>query len=107
MWLRSDKRELRIRVKEPQTKFLNNFRKKRKRVRNQYSKTIEKMKIEKTASVLSTSQYSAEDLTLYDAKIISDAKNQLCTYSKSTSEIQTVANMILQSKCAKPFPNRI
>lgn len=73
MWLRSDKRELRIR-NQPKTKFLNNHRKKRKR--NQYSRTIKLMKNEKKASVLSTSQYS-DDLTMYNDKAIKAKKHNV------------------------------
>jgi hypothetical protein len=62
MWLRSDKRELRNRPKE---KFVNH-RKKRKRSRNQYCKTIKLMKNEKKESVLIAKQYSTDELTLYD-----------------------------------------
>lgn len=87
MWLRSDKRELRIR-NQPKTKFLNNHRKKRKRPRNQYSKTIKLMKNEKEASVLSTSQYSADELTLYNDKTIKAKKhngNKKPSYIESLS----------------------
>lgn len=148
MWLRSDKRELRIRNK-PKTKFLNNHRKKRKRP-NQYSKTIKLMKNEKK---LSTSQYSADELAIYknhnvnnkifnktppsymdslafssgpisydlntldidlNIRTSSDAENLAYdsspdrfqgldaqynfNYAKNTSEIHTVADMILKRK---------
>lgn len=98
------------------------------------------MKSEKKASVLSTTQYSAEEITLYDASIINTQKQLCsnknatyieglsyelrtssltpesdvpnyhstsenfqslaydCTYSKGTSGIQAVANIILKSK---------
>lgn len=88
MWLRSDKRELRIR-NQPKTKFLNNHRKKRKRPRNQYSKTIKLMKNEKKASVLSTSSYTADDLTLYNDKSIkakNHSVNQKPSYISFTSD---------------------
>lgn len=77
MWLRSDKRELRIR-NQPKTKF---HRKKRNKIDKKYSKTIKLMKNEKKASVLSTSQYSADELTLYDDKTIK-AKKPLNATSK-------------------------
>jgi hypothetical protein len=75
MWLRSDKRELRNR-NQPKTKFLNAHRKKRKRARNnQYCKTLKLMKNEKQqASVLASSQYSTDDLTLYNDKVSLNAK---------------------------------
>jgi hypothetical protein len=154
MRLRSDKRELRTRNQPKTTNFLKNHRKKRKRPRNQYSKTIKLMKNEKQASVLSTTQYSADDITLYNdkslkAKIVkpsyidfSSDSDQFgtisydlnaidirsssiaaesesldyassserfqkldahqydfdCNYSKGTTDIQTVADMILKSK---------
>jgi hypothetical protein len=88
MWLRSDKRELRIR-NQPKTKFLNTHRKKRKRARNQYSKTIKLMKNEKKASVLSTTQYSTDDLTLYNDKTIK-AKNHNVN-SKKPSYIESLS----------------
>lgn len=90
MWLRSDKRELRIR-NQPQTKFLNNHRKKRKR--NQYSKTIKLMKNEKKASVLSTAQYSADDLTLYNDKTIKAKKHNASKklFNKKPSYIESLA----------------
>lgn len=86
MWLRSDKRELRS--NQPKTKFLNNRRKKRKRPRNQYSKTIKLMKNEKKASVLSASSYPADELTLYNDKSIKAKKhnaNQKPSYIESLS----------------------
>lgn len=87
MWLRSDKRELRIR-NQPKTKFLNNHRKKRKRPRNQYSKTIKLMKNEKQASVLSTSQYSTDDLTLYADKTVKAKKHNV---NKKPSYIESLS----------------
>lgn len=87
MWLRSDKRELRIR-NQPKTKFLNNHRKKRKRPRNQYSKTIKLMKNEKQASVLSTSPYSADDLTLYADKTVKAKKHNA---NKKPSYIESLS----------------
>lgn len=47
-----------------------NHRKKRKRSKNQYSKTIKLMKTEKRASVLSSTQYPDEELTLYNDKTL-------------------------------------
>lgn len=70
MWLRSDKRELRNR-NQAKEKFANH-RKKRKRSRNQYCKTIKLMK----ASVLTTKQYSADELTLYNDKALNAKKHQ-------------------------------
>lgn len=74
MWLRSDKRELRNR-NQPKEKF-KNHRKKRKRSRNQYCKTIKLMKKEKSASVLTTKQYSTDELTLYSDKSTLKVKKQ-------------------------------
>jgi hypothetical protein len=92
MWLRSDKRELRIR-NQPKTKFLNNHRKKRKRPRNQYSKTIKLMKNEKEASVLSTTQYSEDDLTLYNDKTIKAKKQNVNKkiFNKKPSYIESLS----------------
>lgn len=90
MWLRSDKRELRIR-NQPKTKFLNNHRKKRKRPRNQYSKTIKLMKNEKQASVLSTSQYSADELTLYGDKTLQVKKQLSVVNNKKPSYIESLS----------------
>lgn len=92
MWLRSDKRELRIR-NQPKTKFLNNHRKKRKRPRNQYSKTIKLMKNEKQASVLSTTQYSEDDLTLYSDKTIKAKKQNVNKkiFNKKPSYIESLS----------------
>ncbi|KAG5675706.1 hypothetical protein PVAND_005587 [Polypedilum vanderplanki] len=59
MWLRSDKRELRIRNRncnQPKTKFLNAHRRKKKRAKNQYSKIISLMKNEKEAASVSVAQ---------------------------------------------------
>lgn len=74
MWLRSDKRELRNR-NQAKEKFIN-YRKKRKRSRNQYCKTIKLMKNEKKASVLTTKQYSSDELTLYNDKALKATKIQ-------------------------------
>lgn len=71
MWLRSDKRELRNR-NQPKTKFLNH-RKKRKRT-NQYCKTIKLMKNEKK---LVASQYSQDDLSLYNDKALKAKKHKV------------------------------
>lgn len=73
MWLRSDKRELRNR-NQAKEKFANH-RKKRKRSRNQYCKTIKLMKNEK-ASVLTVKQYSTDELTLYNDKALNAKKHQ-------------------------------
>jgi hypothetical protein len=71
MWLRSDKRELRNKNNNQQPKkLLKSLRKKRKRPKNQYSRTIKLMKTEKSASVLSTTQYPEDELTLYNDKAI-------------------------------------
>lgn len=80
MWLRSDKRELRNRPKE---KFVNH-RKKRKRSRNQYCKTIKLMKNEKKESVLIAKQYSTDELTLYD-KATSNSKKIFTSSNSSHS----------------------
>lgn len=47
------------------------------------------MKSEKKASVLSTTKYSSEELTLYDASIINSQK-QLCS-NKSASYIESLS----------------
>lgn len=86
MWLRSDKRELRNR-NQPKEKF-KNHRKKRKRSRNQYCKTIKLMKKEKSASVLTTKQYSTDELTLYSDKSAKKVVNN-CS---STKRIFTANN---------------
>ncbi|KAL7045683.1 hypothetical protein ACKWTF_002305 [Chironomus riparius] len=69
MWLRSytrtSIRELRKRD-DIKTKYLHSHRKKRKRTRNQYCKTIKLMKNEKKASVLAASQYYTNDLKMYN-----------------------------------------
>lgn len=90
MWLRSDKRELRIRS-QSKAKFLNNHRKKRKR--NQYSKTIKLMKNEKKASVYSTSQYSSDDLTMYNDKTIKAKKHNVNKklFNKKPSYIESLS----------------
>lgn len=87
MWLRSDKRELRNR-NQPKEKF-KNHRKKRKRSRNQYCKTINLMKKEKSASVLTAKQYSTDELTLYSDKstLKSKKQQQLKVVNNSSSSI--------------------
>lgn len=69
MWLRSytrtSFRELRKRD-DPKTKYLHSHRKKRKRTRNQYCKTIKLMKNEKKASVLAASQYYNNEIKMYN-----------------------------------------
>ena len=69
MWLRSytrtSIRELRKRD-DIKTKYLHSHRKKRKRTRNQYCKTIKLMKNEKKASVLAASQYYTNELKMYN-----------------------------------------
>jgi hypothetical protein len=83
MWLRSDKRELRNR-NQPKEQF-KNHRKKRKRSRNQYCKTIKLMKKEKSASVLTAKQYSTDELTL-------NVKKQQLPINSSNSKIFTASN---------------
>jgi len=87
MWLRSDKRELRVRNQQKTTLLFNNHRKKRKR--NQYSKTIKLMKTEKKASVLKATQYSTDDLTLYNDKSIKAKKQQ--NVKKQSSYIESLS----------------
>lgn len=98
MWLRSDKRELRIR-NQTKTKFLINHRKKRKRPRNQYSKTIKLMKNEKKA-VIATSQYSEDDLTLYSDKSIEPKKHNVSKklLSKKQNYIESLSSFTSESK---------
>lgn len=82
MWLRSDKRELRNR-NQAKEKFANH-RKKRKRSRNQYCKTIKLMKNEK-ASVLTAKQYSADELTLYNDKALNAKKHHKVAINTSNN----------------------
>lgn len=68
MWLRSYTRtSIRELRKRDDIKYLHSHKKKRKRARNQYCKTIKLMKNEKKASVLAAaSQYYTNELKMYN-----------------------------------------
>ncbi|CRK95497.1 CLUMA_CG008966, isoform A [Clunio marinus] len=108
MWLRSDKRELRIRDK-PKAKFIKGHRKKRKR-RNQYSKTIKLMKNEK-ASVLSTTQYPEEDeLSIYkshnvNTKMFNKTPNYIESLSFSSAQISYDLDIDLNIRTSSIAPD--
>lgn len=90
MWLRSDKRELRIRNRngtQPKTNYLNTHRRKKKRVKNQYSKIIRLMKNEKKASVSVAPQYCNVNQNIF-YKSVEEISYDLNNSIAATEEIE-------------------